>query len=246
MPVTIDDVDPITLSAEFTGTGAAASAITIATGSLANSKLANMNNNTIKGNVSGGAAAPSDLTATQVKALLSVDDLITLSGVSEGAANLGTFTGSTIADSQTIKAALQALETALEAVSAAAAHDSLTSGAVTALVSRLGGSATTISTPAAGEYNLSVKAGAHFLGADVFGTNATLNGSNEFILRVDNSLNSRDRRVNVQMYDANTGALVDPHAVGCNWTAVVAGNITTITFPGMNLFGATGYRLVVS
>ena len=42
-------------------------------------------------------------------------DLITLSGVAENATNLGTFTGSTIADSSTVKAALQALETAAEA-----------------------------------------------------------------------------------------------------------------------------------
>ena len=45
---------------------------------------------------------------------LSVDDLITLSGVAEGSANLGTFTGSTVADNQTVKQAIQALETAVE------------------------------------------------------------------------------------------------------------------------------------
>ncbi len=50
----------------------------------------------------------------EIKALLDVDDLITLSGVAAGETNLSTFTGSTIPDSQTIKAALQALETALE------------------------------------------------------------------------------------------------------------------------------------
>jgi hypothetical protein len=44
-----------------------------------------------------------------------VDDLISLSGVAENSANLGTFTGSTIPDSQTIKQALQALETEVEA-----------------------------------------------------------------------------------------------------------------------------------
>jgi hypothetical protein len=43
-----------------------------------------------------------------------VADLITLSGVSAGSTNLGTFTGSTIANSNTIKQALQDLETALE------------------------------------------------------------------------------------------------------------------------------------
>lgn len=42
------------------------------------------------------------------------DNLVTLSGVARDATNLGTFTGATIADSETIKGALQDLETALE------------------------------------------------------------------------------------------------------------------------------------
>ncbi len=45
---------------------------------------------------------------------LSVDDLVTLSGVADGSVNLGTFTGSTISDNVTIKAAIQAVETAVE------------------------------------------------------------------------------------------------------------------------------------
>jgi len=52
--------------------------------------------------------------AVPTAASLAVDDLITLSGVAEGAANLGAFTGSTIADNQTVKAAIQALETFAE------------------------------------------------------------------------------------------------------------------------------------
>lgn len=43
-----------------------------------------------------------------------VDDLITLSGVAENATSLGTFTGTTIPDTSTVKAALQALETEVE------------------------------------------------------------------------------------------------------------------------------------
>ena len=43
-----------------------------------------------------------------------IDNVVSLTGVSKDAANLGTFTGATIADSSTLKAALQALETALE------------------------------------------------------------------------------------------------------------------------------------
>ncbi|AOV62164.1 hypothetical protein BOW86_gp217 [Synechococcus phage S-CAM7] len=42
------------------------------------------------------------------------DNLITLSGVARDATNLGTFTGATISDNDTIKGALQDLETALE------------------------------------------------------------------------------------------------------------------------------------
>lgn len=43
-----------------------------------------------------------------------VDDLITLSGVAENSTSLGTFTGTTIPDSSTVKAALQSLETSVE------------------------------------------------------------------------------------------------------------------------------------
>lgn len=45
-----------------------------------------------------------------------IDDLVILSGVAASAENLGTFTGVTIPDSSTIKAALQAIETAHEEV----------------------------------------------------------------------------------------------------------------------------------
>lgn len=45
------------------------------------------------------------------------EDLTTLTGVAQGATDLGTFTGVTIPDNVTIKAAFQAIETALEAVS---------------------------------------------------------------------------------------------------------------------------------
>lgn len=46
--------------------------------------------------------------------------LVTLSGVASAAEDLGTFTGTTIPDTQTVKAALQALETRLETVVPAA------------------------------------------------------------------------------------------------------------------------------
>lgn len=57
----------------------------------------------------------SGLTGLPTQASLSVDDLITLTGVAEGATNLGTFTGTTITNNSTIKTALQELETKVEA-----------------------------------------------------------------------------------------------------------------------------------
>ena len=63
---------------------------------------------------SANAQAMLLLTYAQISAALHLDDVITLTGVLEEAVHLGTFTGSTISDSVTIKAAIQALETALE------------------------------------------------------------------------------------------------------------------------------------
>ena len=68
-----------------------------------------------QGNLSG---AQIQVNGAQIK-LADLSDggfLTTLSGVSAGDANLGTFNGATINDNVTIKAALQALETSLEAI----------------------------------------------------------------------------------------------------------------------------------
>ena len=54
-------------------------------------------------------------TTSGAQAALSVDHLITLSGVAEGSDDFGTFTGSTIGDNLALKAILQAVETAVEA-----------------------------------------------------------------------------------------------------------------------------------
>ena len=48
-----------------------------------------------------------------------IDNVATLSGVAKDSTNLGAFTGSTISDTSNIKAALQALETAIETPSTA-------------------------------------------------------------------------------------------------------------------------------
>lgn len=63
--------------------------------------------------VSGGPSIANKPTIPTA-ASLSVDDLITLSGVATGAVNLGAFTGTTIADNSTVKDAIQSVETAVE------------------------------------------------------------------------------------------------------------------------------------
>lgn len=55
------------------------------------------------------------LAGNQIEIDANVNDLITLSGVAENATTLGTFTGTTITDANSVKGALQELETAHEA-----------------------------------------------------------------------------------------------------------------------------------
>lgn len=128
---------------------------------------------------------------------------------------------------------------------AALGYDSLTSGAFSAQVARVGGTATTLTNPGAGEYNFAIQAGAEINTISIFGNNTVLNGANEMIIRLNNSANARDRRVLIQLYDANNGALVDQQVTATNHTVAVAGNITTITIPGLNGFGASGYYIEI-
>ncbi|MAP24479.1 MAG: hypothetical protein CMM87_02990 [Rickettsiales bacterium] len=88
-----------------------------------------------------------------------VDNVATLTGVAKDSADMGSFSGSTIADSSTIKSALQALETSLE-----------TKGAATDLSGVISntGDLVTLSGVAAGSVNLGVFDG------DTLSDNATL------------------------------------------------------------------------
>ena len=67
-----------------------------------------------------------DTNTTYTKASFDLDHLFTLVGATaDTSENLGTFTGSTIADNQTIKAAIQAVETAVETKGATAGSSSI-------------------------------------------------------------------------------------------------------------------------
>jgi len=69
---------------------------------------------------------PPDTDTTYTKASFDLDHLFTLVGASADTdEHLGTFTGSTIADNQTIKAAIQAVETAVETKGATAGSSSI-------------------------------------------------------------------------------------------------------------------------
>lgn len=75
---------------------------------------------TVESNTGTDAILP--VASTTLAGVMSANDkvninaLITLSGVAAGSTNLGTFTGTTIPDNSTIKAALQSIETALNAL----------------------------------------------------------------------------------------------------------------------------------
>lgn len=65
----------ISLTGDVTGSGTGSFAATIAADAVTNAKLANMAANTIKGNNTAGTVNPVDLTATQVKTMLSLDQV---------------------------------------------------------------------------------------------------------------------------------------------------------------------------
>jgi len=100
--------------ADFTGTTLSGTDLTVKSALQALGTKADTNASAITSEASTRASADTTLTNNLAETDANADSLIALTGVAENAENLGTFTGSTIADSQTIKAALQALETACE------------------------------------------------------------------------------------------------------------------------------------
>ena len=83
--------------------------------------------NEIAAAISDDADIATTLTALSTANETHIDNMATLTGVAKDSTNLGTFSGSTIADDQTLKAALQALETAVEAAGSAASLTAVTS-----------------------------------------------------------------------------------------------------------------------
>ena len=71
--------------------------------------------NEIAAAINDDASISTTLTALATANETHIDNVASLSGVAKDSTSLGTFTGSTISDNQTVKAAIQALETAVEA-----------------------------------------------------------------------------------------------------------------------------------
>lgn len=126
-------------------------------------------------------------------------------------------------------------------------QDQLSSGAMIAKLERLGGAATTLNSPAAGEFDFTIASGAYIHDVRIDGNNSNLNASQEIVLRFDNSANSRDRSFTIQVFSKVNNSLVDVFATGNTPNQPTpAGNITTITIPGLNGFGAAGYYILLS
>jgi len=101
---------------------------------LAKATLTAGSNVTITNGTGSITIAATDTNTTYAKADFDLDHLFTLVGAAaDTSEHLGTFTGSTISDSQTIKASIQALETAVETKGVTAGSSSiLTVGALDA------------------------------------------------------------------------------------------------------------------
>ena len=99
-----------------------ATAITTAVNNLVDSAPGTLDTlNEIAAALGDDPDAAATLTALSTANEVHIDNAVSLTGVAKDSTNLGTFTGSTISDSKTVKEAMQQLETALEAEAAARA-----------------------------------------------------------------------------------------------------------------------------
>ncbi len=82
--------------------------------------------NELAASLNDDASAAASLTTLINANETHIDNMVTLTGVAKDEVDLGTFSGTTISDDQTIKEALQALETAVESKGSATSLTSLT------------------------------------------------------------------------------------------------------------------------
>ncbi len=92
----------VSTSAPISGNGTPGSPVTIAANAITNAKLAQMPTQTLKGNNTGGAATPADLTAVQVKALLGIGPLSGLGLFGDGSDGTATMDGVSVVTGATL------------------------------------------------------------------------------------------------------------------------------------------------
>lgn len=107
------------------------------------------------------------------------------------------------------------------------------------------GSAPTLQMNTSGDYSLVVGAGSAVATIDISADNSTLTGVGDFIFRIDNSANGADLSYTSQLYNPGNGALVDVFAQGNNHARSFAGNVLTHSYPNMQLFGASGFDILL-
>ncbi len=119
----------LTFTGNVTGSGSSSIALTIGAGVVTNAMHSNMATMTIKGNNTGGSAAPLDLTASQTKVVLSLDNV---TNVAQMPLSYLDIDGTLAANSDAKVASQKATKTYADAAANAAAAAAITSAVTTA------------------------------------------------------------------------------------------------------------------
>lgn len=122
-------------------------------------------------------------------------------------------------------------------------NGTLTSGNFTITYSLFGSGAITLTNPSVGTYKITVPGNTEIKNLTITGNSTVLNGFGELTFKYES--NNFPYYFNVQMYDISTGSFIDQHALGTNHLQTAVSTETTLFFPGMSLFGTTGFRIVL-
>ena len=129
--------------------------------------------------------------------------------------------------------------------SAGITSGTLTLGAVTVVYSIFGSGTPTLTEPTQGSFEFDMPANSNIRSLVVTGNNTELSQSSAFTFAFDNSANSSDYWLTVQMYSISNNEFIDQHATSTNHTQTISSNKSTLVFPGMSLFGPIGFRIVL-
>lgn len=121
----------------------------------------------------------------------------------------------------------------------------LSSGAVTVAYSLFGTGTPTLTETTQGTFEMDMPANTNIKSIVVSGNDTELAPSLGFTFVFDNSANSSDYWLTPLLYSISNNQLIDQHATSTNHTQTVSSNKSTLVFPGMNLFSATGFRIVI-